>query len=142
VVASLPFAPDIVLPTIANYRHVQLHVANPYGFKASFNPSYPADRKHAVGWVSPFHFGINEGPTVVMIENHRTGMMWRLMHGCAPLVAGLRRAVFTGGWLDAIPHAADAAPAASMPAPEPLDPPTPPEETAISRGPAGAGKAT
>ena len=135
VVASLPFAPDVVLPTIANYRHIQLHVANPYGFKASFNPSYPSDRKHAVGWVSPFHFGINEGPTVVMIENHRTGMPWRLMHGCAPLVAGLRRAGFTGGWLDETPHAADAALPARMPVPEPMDPPTPPDETALSQGP-------
>ena len=87
VVASLPFAPEIVLPTIANYRHIQLHVANPYGFKASFNPSFPSDRKHAFGWVSPYHFGINEGPTVVMIENHRSGMIWNLMRNCAPLVS-------------------------------------------------------
>jgi len=140
VVASLPFAPDIVLPTIANYRRIQLHVANPYGFKASFNPSYPTDRRHAVGWVSPFHFGINEGPTVVMIENYRTGLPWKLMHCCAPLVAGLRRAGFSGGWLDTIPCDADAAPAARMPAPEPFDPPARPERTAISQGPAGAPK--
>jgi hypothetical protein len=103
VVASLPFAPDIVLPTIANYRHVQLHVANPYGFKASFNPSFPSDSRHPIGWVSPFHFGINEGPTVVMVENYRSGLVWGLMRGCAPIVAGLRRAGFEGGWLDAPP---------------------------------------
>jgi uncharacterized protein YbjT (DUF2867 family) len=59
------------------------------------------------------------------------------MHGCAPLVAGLRRAGFSGGWLDAIPRAAQAAPAAAMPTPEPLDPPTPPDQTSISQGPAG-----
>jgi hypothetical protein len=35
-----------------------------------------------------------------MIENYRSGLLWRLMRGCAPLVAGLRRAGFTGGWLD------------------------------------------
>ena len=134
VVASLPFAPDIVLPTIANYRHVQLHVANPYGFKASFNPSYPADRKHSVGWVSPFHFGINEGPTVVMIENHRTGMPWKMMRTCAPLVTGLRRAGFTGGWLDAIPNTQDASPASAPAQPEPFDPPTPPETTTAPQG--------
>ena len=140
VVASLPFAPEIVLPTIANYRHIQLHVANPYGFKASFNPSYPGDRKHPVGWVSPYHFGINEGPTVVMIENFRTGMPWKMMHACAPLVTGLRRAGFTGGWLDMIPHAAEAAPAAAMPTPEPFDPPTPPDRTAISQSTHAPGK--
>ena len=100
VVASLPFAPGIVLPAIAYYRHVQLHTANPYGFKASFNASYPGDRHHAVGWVSPYHFGINEGPTVLMIENHRTGLIWRLMRGCPAIVRGLKRAGFTGGWLE------------------------------------------
>ena len=134
VVASLPFAPEIVLPTIANYRHIQLHVANPYGFKASFNPSYPADRKHSVGWASPFHFGINEGPTVVMIENHRTGMPWKMMRSCVPLVTGLRRAGFTGGWLDAIPHTQDAAPATAPAQPEPFDPPTPPQTTTAPQG--------
>jgi len=56
------------------------------------------------------------------------------MRACAPLVAGLRRAGFTGGWLDAIPQAAQAAPAAVMPEPEPFDPPTPPQQTAISQG--------
>ena len=133
VVASLPFAPEIVLPTIANFRHIQLHVANPYGFKASFNPSWPGDRRHPFGWVSPFHFGINEGPTVVMIENHRSEMPWKVMRACAPLVAGLRRAGFAGGWLDEIPHAAAAAPAAAQPAPEAFDPPTPPVRTSISQ---------
>jgi hypothetical protein len=52
-----------------------------------------------VGWVSPYHYGINEGPTVLMIENHRSGMIWSLMRTCPPLVAGLKIAGFTGGWL-------------------------------------------
>ena len=90
-----------------------------------------------MGWVSPYHFGINEGPTVVMIENHRSGMLWKMMRACVPLVAGLRRAGFAGGWLDAIPRTDEAAPAAAMPTPEPFDPPTPPEQTSLPQGPAG-----
>ncbi len=130
VVASLPFAPEIVLPTISHYRHVQLHTSNPYGFKASFNPSYPTDRHHEFGWVSPFHFGINEGPTVVMIENHRTGLVWKMMRSCAPIVAGLRRAGFTGGWLGALPDSADCEHATAMARPDAFEPPTPPATTA------------
>ena len=100
VVASLPFAPEIVLPTIEHFRQLKLHADNPYGFKASFNASFPNDRCHPLcGWVSKHHFGINEGPTVMMIENHLSGMVWQLMRGCAPLVEGLRRAGFEGGWL-------------------------------------------
>ena len=101
VVASLPFAPDIVLPTVMNFRHLKIHVTNPYGFKASINPMFALpDTDDGVGWVSKFHFGINEGPTVIMIENHRSGLVWTLMRGCAPLVAGLRAAGFSGGWLE------------------------------------------
>jgi hypothetical protein len=36
---------------------------------------------------------------VLMIENHRSGLPWRLMRGCSYLASGLRRAGFTGGWL-------------------------------------------
>jgi hypothetical protein len=50
--------------------------------------------------VSPWHFGINQGPIVVMIENHQSGLVWRLTRGCQPIVAGLRAAGFTGGWLE------------------------------------------
>ena len=99
VAASLPFAPEIVAPTIAHLAHLHVDVPNPYGFKASFNRQLPGS-EGGIGWVSPYHFGINEGPTVLMIENHRSGLIWSLMRGCAPLVAGLRAAGFGGGWLD------------------------------------------
>ncbi len=103
VVASLPFAPEVVLPTIEAFWRMRLHEVNPYGFKASFSPTYhlEGERQHKAGWVSPYHFGINEGPTIVMIENYRTGFVWNLMRHCPYIQAGLRRAGFTGGWLDA-----------------------------------------
>ncbi len=100
VAASLPFAPEIVLPALDHCIHdLKLTESNRYGFKASFNPTYPAASGKPHGWVSPFHFGLNEGPTVLMVENHRTGLLWRLMRDCPYVVAGLRRAGFTGGWL-------------------------------------------
>jgi hypothetical protein len=34
-----------------------------------------------------------------MIENYRTGLIWDIMRRCPYVVAGLRRAGFTGGWL-------------------------------------------
>ena len=100
VVASLPFAPEIVLPAIDYLVHqVDLKMGNPYGFKATFNPTYPDKSGNPYGWVSPWHFGINQGPIDLMIENYRTGLVWRLMRGCPYVVTGLRRAGFTGGWL-------------------------------------------
>jgi hypothetical protein len=100
VVASLPFAPEIVLPAIGYLVHeVDLKKGNPYGFKATFNPTYPDKSGNPYGWVSSWHYGINQGPINPMIENYRTGLLWRLMRGCPYVVTGLRRAGFTGGWL-------------------------------------------
>ena len=100
VVASLPFAPEIVLPTIDFLvNEVALKVVNHYGFKATFNPSYTCNSNKSNGWVSPWHFGINQGPIIAMIENYRTGFLWRLMRTCPYIINGLRLAGFTGGWL-------------------------------------------
>ncbi|CAN5920308.1 glucoamylase family protein [soil metagenome] len=101
VAASLPFAPEIVMPTIEYFHRIDLHTHNRYGFKASFNPTVPCGSGHPAGWVSPFHFGIDEGPTVIMIENYRSEMIWRLTRDCPYLRKGLRRAGFEGGWLEA-----------------------------------------
>jgi hypothetical protein len=99
VVASLPFAPEIVLPTISHFYRLHLHAAHPYGFKSTFNPTFLEGGGSPLGWVSPWHFGINEGPIVVMIENYRSGLVWRLLRECPYVIAGLRAAGFTGGWL-------------------------------------------
>jgi hypothetical protein len=99
VVASLPFAPEITVPTIADFTRYRRVGDHRYGFKATFNPTFPDPGGLPNGWVSPWHFGINEGPIVIMIENYKSGLVWQLMRGCRYLVAGLRAAGFTGGWL-------------------------------------------
>lgn len=100
VAASLPFAPEIVLPVLDYCIHdVKLTHSSRYGFKASFNPAYPAASGSPHGWVSPWHFGLNEGPTILMIENHRTELLWQLMRDSPYIVDGLRRAGFDGDWL-------------------------------------------
>jgi len=107
VVASLPFAPDIVLPAI-DYCVTELELtrSNPYGFKATFNPTYSKGGTKPYGWVSRWHFGINQGPILLMIENYRSGLTWNLMRGCPDVVRGLEAAGFTGGWLDPARRAA------------------------------------
>lgn len=101
VVASLPFAPEIVLPTIEAFSRLPLEEGNRYGFKPAFSATFRHAKDGAdIGWVSGYHFGINEGPSVVMIANHRDDFIWRLMRACGHLQTGLRRAGFRGGWLD------------------------------------------
>lgn len=99
VAASLPFAPEIVIPTIRHFDGLRLREMNPYGFKPTFNPTYPDRGGRPYGWVAPWHCGLNQGPIVMMIENHRTGFLWHLMRRCPYLIEGLRRAKFRNGWL-------------------------------------------
>jgi hypothetical protein len=102
VVASLPFAPEIVLPTIDFFIHqIGLKAGNPYGFKSTFNATYPSRTHNRYGWISPWHFGIDQGPIILMIENYRSGLPWQLMRNCRYIVDGLKHAGFTGGWLGA-----------------------------------------
>jgi hypothetical protein len=70
-----------------------------YGFVGSFNPTYPSQSGDASGWVCRVHYALNQGPNVSMIENYRSGLVWRLMRRCPYVVAGLRRAGFRNGWL-------------------------------------------
>jgi hypothetical protein len=99
VVASLPFAPEIVLPTIKSFEGCELGMHDPYGFKATFNRTFPmTDGRDC--WISPYHFGIDQGPIALMIANYRADLLWDLMRRSPPIVRGLRRAGFLGGWLD------------------------------------------
>jgi len=101
VVASLPFAPEIVIPTI---RHaIERLVARGhrgFGFDASFNPTFRDRLDSSHGWSSPWKLGLNEGPIILMIENCFSELVWNLMKASPHIVRGLRRAGFTGGWLD------------------------------------------
>ena len=101
VVASLPFAPSDVLATVRHaIERLKLKHRRLYGFDASFNPTFPDTQRHALGWISPWRFGINQGPIVMMIGNYQSAVIWNVTKRCRYLRAGLRRAGFRGGWLD------------------------------------------
>jgi hypothetical protein len=96
VATSLPFAPEVVLPSLQRLNRDYPEMTNEYGFKCSYNPTFKSSGK---GWVSKGYYGLDQGPIVMMIENYRTGLIWRLMRRCPYIVEGLRRAGFRGGWL-------------------------------------------
>ena len=99
VVASLPFAPEIVLPTLKHWSATYPKMTNAHGLVCSFNPTYPTRASERSGWISTAHFALDQGPVILMIENYRSGLIWRLMRNCPYIVQGLRRAGFSGGWL-------------------------------------------
>lgn len=97
VVAALPFAPELVVPTVRAMIERYPEILSGGRLTSGFNPS--AAGPDGRPWVSPGHYGLDQGIVVMMIENHRSGLLWRLMRECPYVVAGLRRAGFTGGWL-------------------------------------------
>ena len=90
-------------PSLKHFEALELRENNAYGFKATFNATMAYRSSQSQPWISPYHFGINQGPMLLMIENYRTALIWRLMRQCPYLVAGLCRAGFSGGWLASKP---------------------------------------
>ncbi len=106
---SLPFAPDRVIPTLEYMKwHYGEDLYTPYGFVDAFNPSLDVDglefqhgrRVPGKGWFDDEHLGIDQGPILLMAENHRSELIWKVMKRSPYIRRGLRRAGFTGGWLE------------------------------------------
>jgi hypothetical protein len=84
------------------------HIYGRYGFLDAFNTSF-VDAKAPLsngrvapgfGWVDTDYLGIDQGPIVAMIANHRHDTVWRAMRRHPHLKRGLARAGFAGGWLE------------------------------------------
>ena len=97
--ASLPFAPEIVLPALQHLSDTYPEMISIYGFKCSFNPTFQDKNRDGKPWISKGYYGLDQGPIVMMIENYRSRFLWELMRGCPYITTGLRRAGFTGGWI-------------------------------------------
>ena len=105
---SVAFAPEIVLPAArAMYSTYGTAIYDRYGFRDSFNPTLTltdVKLQHGkvvpyIGWVADDFLGIDQGPIACMIENWRSGLIWKTMQKNPYIRAGLERAGFKGGWL-------------------------------------------
>ena len=109
---SIPFAPEVTIPALmAMKQRYGERLYTRYGFKDAFNPSYTfidvGSRSGTVdpklGWIATDHLGIDQGPILAMMENHRSGLVWRVMRKNPHIREGLKRIGFKGGWLDEKP---------------------------------------
>ena len=91
MLATLPFAPEAAL---AGTRHLleAVSASLPPGqiFKRLQSDAVERDG----GWLSEGWYGLDQGLLVMMIENHRTGMIWEIMRHCGYVRDGLKRAGF------------------------------------------------
>lgn len=85
--SSLPFAPEVVIPTLHNLYDSYPQLWGPYGFKDAFNLT--------VNWWDTDYLGIDQGPIVLMIENYLTQSIWSRFMTHPDVQLGLTRAGFT-----------------------------------------------
>ncbi len=97
---SVSFAPEICIPALqAMYEEYGNKIYSRYGFKDAFNLTI-VNKDGSPGWVDVDYLGIDEGPIVIQLENYHNGFVWNLMKKNPYIVAGLKKAGFTGGWLE------------------------------------------
>ena len=106
---SIPFAPEITIPALMAMREKYGDLLfQRYGFLDAFNPTYGRPGLESrtgtivpgVAWFNKDYLGIDQGPILLMAENHRSELVWRYMRRSPYIVAGLKRAGFRGGWLE------------------------------------------
>lgn len=85
--ASLPFTPAESLTALQHFYHqFREQIWCGYGFRDAFN--LEAD------WWATDVIGIDQGPILLMIENHRSGHVWRVFMSSPEIQRGLQRAGF------------------------------------------------
>jgi hypothetical protein len=98
---SVVFAPEICVPALKamRQRYGSL-IWRDYGFVDAFNPTFVTTATGPTGWFDHDYIGIDQGPIVIMIENLRNGFVWEVMKRNPYIIDGLKKAGFTGGWLN------------------------------------------
>jgi hypothetical protein len=97
VLGSLPFAPEFVLPAVRHIFERHPQITSGCGVPGGVNLTLTSE--DPPGWRSEGCFGLDQGLIVMMIENHRSQLIWKLMQKSPYIRMGLRRAGFSGGWL-------------------------------------------
>jgi hypothetical protein len=85
--SSFPYTPDHSMQALRHF-HDRLgdRIWGEYGFKDSFCESKD--------WYADSYLAIDQGPIIGMIENHRSGLLWRLFMSCPEVRAGLKKLGF------------------------------------------------
>jgi hypothetical protein len=111
-ISSIVFTPELSLAALrAMKERYGDHLYSKYGFLDAFNPTLRTSEKVTagkvdpeLGWFDVDYLGIDQGPIVAMIENYRSGLVWKAMRKNPHIIRGLQRAGFTGGWLEEAVH--------------------------------------
>lgn len=86
--SSFPYTPEESMEALKFfYYSLGERLWGEYGFYDSYNLT--------AGWVADSYLAIDQGPIIVMIENHRTGLLWNLFMTAPEIQNGLTTLGFT-----------------------------------------------
>ena len=83
-ISSFPYTPEESMKALKNYYFMYgKFLWGEYGFRDAFDLTN--------NWCSEIYMGLNQAPMTVMIENYRTGLLWKLFMSCPEIQNGLKK---------------------------------------------------
>ena len=93
-ISSFPYTPKESMAAIKHWYtsdSLRPKILGSYGFYDAFSES--------ANWYKPWYLSIDQGPEVAMIENYRSGLLWKLFMSCPEVQSGLKKLGFTSPWI-------------------------------------------
>jgi hypothetical protein len=90
--SAFPYTPEFSMKALKHfYYDMGDKIWSEYGFVDAFNENRD--------WYAKSHLAIDQGPIIVMIENYRSGLLWKLFMSVPEIQRGLRKFGFESPWL-------------------------------------------
>jgi hypothetical protein len=92
--SAFPYTPEYSMKALKHfYYDLGDRIWSDYGFTDGFNETR--------NWYAKSHLAIDQGPIIVMIENYRSGLLWKLFMSCPEIQQGLKKLDFRTDATDA-----------------------------------------
>ncbi|MEP7165196.1 MAG: glucoamylase family protein [Ferruginibacter sp.] len=90
--SAFPYTPGYSMKALKHfYNDLGNKIWSEYGFVDGFNETK--------NWYAKSHLAIDQGPIIVMIENYRTGLLWKLFMSCPEIQGGLKKLGFESPYI-------------------------------------------
>ena len=90
--SSFPYTPRESMAAMKNwYQNKKDKIWGPFGFYDAFSDTD--------NWYLPRYLAIDQGPIVVMMENYRSGLIWKLFMSCPEIKTGLKKLGFESPYI-------------------------------------------
>ena len=91
--SAFPYTPEYSMQVLKHfYYDLGDKIWGEYGFVDGFNETQ--------NWYAKSDLAIDEGPIIIMIENYRSGLLWKLFMSCPEVKKGLKKLGFESPWLN------------------------------------------